>query len=224
MWRTDPIVTVVSHRVIAGGACDFEDDPLAVEMYDLRTRMWETCESMTAIFKDSAASTWLSTVVRGNKMYVAEKSSGVAYWFDPETKSWYGPYNLCPQRNTCISAIAFADDRVILIGLIGDNEQEVLCREIGEMPKQLVAKLRGELFSMSSAVINVMGNFAYIINTSAPEEVVLCDVRNVVVNDQSLLMERLVFTCANVGLGDLHGAIMAEDSQFAVLGRAGELL
>ncbi|KAF2292771.1 hypothetical protein GH714_028089 [Hevea brasiliensis] len=136
VWRTDPIVAVVGHRVIvAGGACDFEDDPLAVEMYDLKTRTWDTCESLPAHFKDSAASTWLS------------------------------------------------------------------------------------MQSQITKFINVMGDFVYISKTSAPEEVVFCEfsdgacrwssVRNAVVNDQCRLTERLVFTCANVGLGDLQRAIVA---------------
>ncbi|KAJ9169527.1 hypothetical protein P3X46_017711 [Hevea brasiliensis] len=243
VWRTDPIVAVVGHRVIvAGGACDFEDDPLAVEMYDLKTRTWDTCESLPAHFKDSAASTWLSIAVSDNKMYVAEKSTGVSYCFDPETKSWYGPYSLRPHGNVCSSAIGFANDHLILICLIGDDHGEEvtsvklweltgasfeLCRQIGEMPKQLVEKLRGDFCSMSSAVINVMGDFVYISKTSAPEEVVFCEfsdgacrwssVRNAVVNDQCRLTERLVFTCANVGLGDLQRAIVAQDRQFAVL-------
>ncbi|KAL6192644.1 hypothetical protein ACLB2K_033730 [Fragaria x ananassa] len=64
VWRTDPIVAVVGHRVVvAGGACDYEDDPLAVEMYDVKAGTWDTCDSMPAIFKDSAASTWLSVAI-----------------------------------------------------------------------------------------------------------------------------------------------------------------
>ncbi|XP_021631737.1 F-box/kelch-repeat protein At1g23390 [Manihot esculenta] len=249
VWRTDPIVAVVGHRVIvAGGACDFEDDPLAVEMYDLKTRTWDTCESLPAHFKDSAASMWLSVAVRSNKMYVVEKSTGVTYWFNPETKSWYGPYSLRPQRNVYSSAIGFADDRLILICLIGDDHGEEVtsvklwelndasfkfCKEIGEMPEQLIEKLRGDTFSISSAIINVMGDFVYISNTSAPEEVIFCEfgsgpcrwssVRNAVVNDHRRLTERLVFTCANVGMSALQRAINAEDTQFAVLGRAREL-
>ncbi|XP_050204364.1 F-box/kelch-repeat protein At1g23390 [Mercurialis annua] len=245
IWRTDPVVAVVGHRVIiAGGTCEFEDDPLAVEMYDTKTCTWDTCESMPAVFKDSAASTWLSTAVTADKMYVAEKTTAVAFQFDPETKTWYGPYNLCPYINMQSCCIGFANDRLILISLIGETDETVnevklfelncesmeITREIGEMPNFLVEKMRGEVLSLSSIVVHVMGDFVFIINGSNPEEVFLCEldghgggcswssVSNGVVNDgECTLMERLVFTCAYVSLGDLYKATVIQGRRFTVL-------
>ncbi|XP_002525399.2 F-box/kelch-repeat protein At1g23390 [Ricinus communis] len=244
VWRTDPVVAVVGHRVVvAGGTCDFEDDPLAVEIYDMKTRSWDTCESMPAFFKDSASSMWLSTAVQGNKMYVVVKSTGVAYWFDPEAKSWSGPYSLCPDTNVSCCCIGFANGRLILTGLTGDNEGTVssvrlwelnsesmeLCKEMGEMPSLLVEKLRGEILS---TVVNVMGDFVFVISTSALDEVLLCElggacnswssVRNAVVNDKCRLSQRLVFTCANVGLVDLHRATAANGRRFSIVESMGE--
>ncbi|KDP26620.1 hypothetical protein JCGZ_17778 [Jatropha curcas] len=249
VWRTDPIVAVVGHRVIvAGGACDFEDDPLAVEIYDLKTRTWDKCESMPTVLKDSAASTWLSIAVNGNRMYVAEKSSGLVFYFDPETKSWNGPYNLRPNRDLSSTFIGFSNDRLILVGLTGDDEEEITgvklwelnvasfdcCREIGEMPKELVEKMREDSSRVSSVVVNVMGDFVYINNACAPGEVFLCElgsgackwnsVRNVVVNDKCRLAERSVFSCANVGLDDLNRAILVQGTEFSVVGSTGERL
>ena len=73
--------------VIAGGACDFGEDSVAVETYDLKTRVWDTCDDMLVILKDSCASTWLSVAVDKTKMYVMEKCSGATHSFDPITKT-----------------------------------------------------------------------------------------------------------------------------------------
>ncbi|XP_065876412.1 F-box/kelch-repeat protein At1g23390 [Euphorbia lathyris] len=243
-WRTDPIVAAVGRRIIvAGGTCDFEDDPLSVEIYDLETRCWETADSMPSVFKDSASSMWLSVTVNGNRMYVMEKTTGVAHWFDPETKSWFGPFNFRPDVNICSSSIGFANDRLILIGLIGDDEEVLrnlklweisgesleFFTEIGDMPEKLVEKLRGEEFYMSSAVVNVMGNLLYVSSSSNPGNVFLCEIRdgacswssveNVVVNEKFRLTERMVFSCGNVGLGDLHKAMATDGREFVAVGK-----
>ncbi|BBN69120.1 Kelch repeat-containing F-box family protein [Prunus dulcis] len=157
VWRTDPIVALVGHRIIvAGGTCDYEDDPLAVEMYDVTTRTWDTCDSMPAILKDSAASTWLSVAVDDSKMYVTEKISGVTYSFDPNSKAWFGPYDLRPDGSVFISVIGFANGRLILVGAVGNAENlkgvkvwevkgALLERKemIGEMPAEMVEMVKG---------------------------------------------------------------------------------
>ncbi|KAL6987642.1 hypothetical protein U1Q18_013389 [Sarracenia purpurea var. burkii] len=39
VWRVDPIVVAIGRCVVvAGGTYDFEDDPLAVEIYDVESR------------------------------------------------------------------------------------------------------------------------------------------------------------------------------------------
>ncbi|XVF43967.1 hypothetical protein PTKIN_Ptkin02bG0083000 [Pterospermum kingtungense] len=82
VWRTDPIVALVGRRVIVvGGTSDFEDDPLSVEIYDLDTRRWDTCDFMPPILKDSAASTWLFVAADPKKLYAMEQISG--FGLDP---------------------------------------------------------------------------------------------------------------------------------------------
>ncbi|KAK9276349.1 hypothetical protein L1049_005881 [Liquidambar formosana] len=239
VWRTDPIVALVGDRiVIAGGTCDFEDDPLAVEMYDLKTRTWDTCESMPAILKDSSASTSLSIAATPHHMLVTEKSSGITYSFDPNTKNWQGPYDLRSDPCTFFSVIGFAGDRLILVGVIGDaenvkgvkmwevNGESLECGEIGEMPMVLVEKLKGENSHVSSVAVTAADDFLYICNPSEPEEVVVCEfdssgecrwgsVRNTIVDDKNR-MGRFVFTCSNVGIGELQRALRLENRRFNV--------
>ncbi|XP_031277055.1 F-box/kelch-repeat protein At1g23390 [Pistacia vera] len=240
VWRKDPIVAMVGHYVIiAGGACNFEDSPLAVDMYNVETRAWESCENMPAILKDSAASTWLSVAVNSDKFFVAEKFSGLTYSFNPQTKSWYGPYDLRPAgQNILFSVIAFAGNRLILVGLTGfaGNVQSVKvwevkgewleeCKEIGEMPQPLVGKLKGSC-CLASIEATAMEDVVYIHNPSNPEELVRLEmdegncewgsIKNVVVNDGSRIMDRFVFSCSSVGMGDLCRALMHKNRRFSV--------
>ncbi|GMN41575.1 hypothetical protein TIFTF001_010802 [Ficus carica] len=123
IWRTEPIVAEVSDSiVVAGRACDFEDDSLSVEVYDRRKGSWSLCQSLPAMLKDSAASKWLSVAVHGGEMYVTEKSSGVTYSFDPNSKAWRGPYDLCPDQDVFYSVIEFAGRNLVAVGVEGSPE------------------------------------------------------------------------------------------------------
>ncbi|KAF9673443.1 hypothetical protein SADUNF_Sadunf10G0025000 [Salix dunnii] len=233
-WRTDPIVAMVGKSVIiAGGTCYFEEDPLAVEMYDLETSKWEMCEPMPSILRESAASTWLSIAVNSNKnkMYVVEKSTGVAYSFDPSIKTWQGPYNL-------------RDDIKSIKLWEVDGESLEVYREIGEMPKQLVEKLKvinseddSEnmiYFGMpmpSSISMSLMDDFVYIyLSSTVGGAIIMCElngdgsgacnwtsVRNTTVNDidRCKLTQCTVTCCSKVGLVDLDKAL-SESRKFYV--------
>ncbi|KAM7269141.1 hypothetical protein ACFE04_024638 [Oxalis oulophora] len=250
VWRSDPIVALVgSHVIIAGGACDFEDDPLAVEMYDIEKRQWDTCQSMPETLLDFAVSDWLSTAVYDDKLYLLEKLSGVAHCFDPNSKSWSGPYDFHPGNNVYHLLIGCCNDRLILVGLTGrpsdlqkikvwegviDGESEKLVlKEIGELPKEMVKKFKGEGYSVTSVTVNFKGNFLYIHNPSKTEEIIVCEmvvngngafngqckwtsVENLVVNDRSRLMDKFVFTCSNVGLSELRTTFMSGNCEFKV--------
>ena len=231
LWRTDPIVALVGDRVVvAGGTCDYEDDPLAVEMYDLRTGTWDTCESMPSILKDSAASTSMSIAVHGGEMYVTEKCSGLTYAFDPESKAWRGPYHLHPDQNVFSSAVGFANGNLIVVGLLGNSESvkgvkmwkvrgnSMECEELGEMPKELVETFIGESYCVPSVAVAAKGNFVFLHNPTDPGVVIQCEivngecrwecVRNVVVNDGTR-MQRMVIGCSDVDFGDLQRAMGA---------------
>ncbi|KAK6789087.1 hypothetical protein RDI58_012886 [Solanum bulbocastanum] len=240
VWRTDPIVGYVGGSiVIAGGTCDFEDDPLAVEIYNNETNTWETCESMPAILKDSAASTWLSIATTGDKLVVAEKFTGVTYCFDPKTKNWSGPYELRPDPRIFHSIIGFANNRLILIGMIGDSEnvagvkiwkvntENFECEELGEMPVALIQKVKSETYGVSSISVCLAGDYAYMSKSSEmAEEIVGCEFKN----DGGLRWwsmkneaagdgnrsQRVVFSCFVVGLGDLQRAMLSENRKFTV--------
>lgn len=229
-WRFDPIVAAIGHCVIvAGGGCDFEDDPLAVEIYDVESRTWDhTCDSMPANLKDSSTSTWLSVATNNIKLFVTEKQSGVTHTFDPDTKTWCGPFDLRPDPRICYSVIAFCYDRLILIGLIGDvddlkgvkmwgvNCDNFECDEIGEMPLEFVEKLQRENSWVYSIGVCAGGNMVYINNPEVAEEVIVCElgaggcrwgsVTNVVGVEMSRT-ERLVFTCSTVGIEDVEKAM-----------------
>ncbi|XVF02495.1 hypothetical protein REPUB_Repub04eG0180100 [Reevesia pubescens] len=232
VWRADPIVDLVGHRIIfAGGACDFEDDPLAVEIYDVNTRTWERSESMPATLKDSAASTWLSVAANTKKMFMMEQLTGLTHFFNLKSKIWSAPYDLRPDRSIYFSVIGFHGHSLIMVGLLGDAEDvndvkvweingESLeyCKEIGVMPKDLVDKLKGEGTSLSSIRVSSMAGFFYIYNPGEPGELVALEVggegkcrwgslKNAAVSDRSRVAERMVITCSDVGLGDLGRAV-----------------
>ncbi|THF98910.1 F-box/kelch-repeat protein At1g23390 [Camellia sinensis] len=239
VWRVDPIVAAVGrHIIIAGGTCYFEDDPLAVEIYDVETRAWELCDPMPAILKDSSASTWLSIASDDLKLFVTEKHSGVTHTFDPETKTWSGQYDLRPDPCIFYSVIAFSDDRLILAGLIGEidnvrgvklwgvNCESFECEEIGEMPLEFLEKLKGESFQLSSIAVCFAGKVVNIYNPLMAEEVFMCEfvdggcqwwsVRNAAANRWNR-METVVFTSSKVGIEDLHRAVWSENRRFAVV-------
>lgn len=252
VWRTDPVVALVGDKVVvAGGACDFEDDPLAVEMYSVDTRAWEICQSMPAVLKDSAASTWLSVAVNSRQLYVTEKYSGITVSFDPSTKGWSGPFHLRQfdhDEKVFYSATTFANDRLIAVGLTREAEDvkslkiwqvnikggslEEL-KEIGEMPKALLEKLKGNKeicsgsgsASLTSVSVTSMGDSVYLHNPSNSEDLVLCEIgecgddeckwseiKNVVVDEEDAKIKgRLILTCSSVGIGDLQRALLHEN-------------
>ncbi|XP_030513272.2 F-box/kelch-repeat protein At1g23390-like [Rhodamnia argentea] len=236
VWRADPIVALVGHRlVVAGGAFDFDDDPLAVETYDLRAGAWEACGStMPALLKDSSASAWLSVTADEDKMYVTDKLSGVTHSYDPEADAWHGPYDLRPHRDVYCCVIGFASGRLILVGLLGCEENvkgvkawEVergtwRAREIGEMPPGMVRKMKGERFCASSMSACGAGDFVYLNRDSDPGTAVWCEVvgggdcrwgraESPAASGGRGPAERVVFTSSNVGMSELKQALATGD-------------
>jgi len=236
----DPIVALVgSHIVVAGGGgLGFEDDPLSVEVYDMKTSHWSTCQSMPDILKHSAASTWLSVAANRSKMYVTEKASGITYSFSPENKSWSGPYDLRPDPTAFFTAVGFAGDDLILAGVMGRAQNVKTLRlwkikpetmefdQIGEIPCELLEKLKGETSELSSISLLTAKNFAYMYNNSDPVEIIMCEigdgeckwgsVKNLVVNDEGRIGERMVMSCGMVEIGHLHRAMGPANRKFLV--------
>lgn len=237
---------MVGRRIIvAGGACDFEDDPLSVEIYDLDTRRWDTSEFMPAILKDSAASTWLSVAADTRKLFAMEQVSGIMYSFDPSSRIWSGPFDLRrDHQEIYFSVIGISDDdSLMMVGLLGNSENVKgvkvwelkgesfqFCEEIGVMPKELLEKLKGEHTSLNSIKISLMGGFLYVYNPEEPEELVVCQsngngegqlrwgsLKNAAASESSRVAERMVLTCAEVGLGDIGKAVGSGKGRFSIV-------
>ncbi|XP_042496288.1 F-box/kelch-repeat protein At1g23390-like [Macadamia integrifolia] len=242
VWRQDPIVARLGSRVlVAGGTCDFVDDPLAVEMYDTGSRRWETCEPMPELLKDSATSTWLSTAATNSRLYLLEKRSRLICSFDAETKTWGPTFNLILNTNAPVavfhSIIGFAGDRLVLVGLMGEPEElqglglwEVdqvtyECRKLGEMPPAMVESLRNANSRLSTPSASMEGDFIYVYNPSNPEQIFFCELKegkcqwgeamNPMTNIRSR-MHRFVFTCSRVGMGDLQKAMATGNRRLTV--------
>ncbi|XP_076883060.1 F-box/kelch-repeat protein At1g23390-like isoform X1 [Bidens hawaiensis] len=229
VWRIDPIVAVVGrHVIVSGGACDFEHDPLAVEIYDVSSRIWTKPEPMPEAFTGFASMTWHSVASDDRRMFVLEKNDGVLHTFDPVTNTWCGPYDLRHDRLVIHNCIGFCYNRLILIGVLGYPDDvigvkvfEVNCEsftvcEITEMPLDLVEKLKCDELQVSSVEVRMAGNVVYIYKPVLPEEVIVCEfmnggecnwwsVSNVVASDRCVT-EQFVFTCSNVGIHDLRKA------------------
>ncbi|KAL1550854.1 F-box/kelch-repeat protein-like protein [Salvia divinorum] len=232
VWRQDPIVARVGDSVVvAGGGCDFGDEPLAVEIYDLKTRAWRFCDSMPGNIRDSPVSSWLSIAVAAEKLVVADKASGQMHSFDPETSSWYGPFDLrigeaksvvsynigC--SNNILIVVAFYQienvERVKIWRAVGDDFE---CEQIGEMPLEYVARLKSDSSGYCSSInVRVGGNVVYVYSDMWDvEEVVACElvvggggcrwwsVRNAVARKKTA--EMWVYTCAEVGIDELQRA------------------
>lgn len=240
VWRTDPVVARVGDFVVvAGGVCYFEDDPLAVEVYDLQTRAWCTCESMPRCLKDSAASLWLSVAATNQKLIVTDKQTGVTHSFDPVSGSWAGPFVLKPDQpvisyhiglsniNGLILAGVFRSEDAERIIFWGIGEEDFSCEEIGEMPEEFVSRLRSNSDDNSSIGIRVAGNIVYVYNTWQAEELVACElmdgggcrwwnVTNVVAREQNIAA-KLVFSCSQVGLGEVQWAMRMNNWIFEIV-------
>lgn len=234
VWRTDPVVALVGHKVVvAGGACDFEDDPLAVEMFDLRTQAWVACKSMPEMLKGSSSSTWLSVAVVGERILVTEKTSGATYGFNPSTDEWEGPYDVRSEESVYSVATGSVKGRFVVAGAVGEGEEmkgvklwevrgelgkgrEYWMEEIGEMPKEMVEKMKGEegYSAAPSITMTTVGDYVYIQNTSEPEWMMVWEtgthkwecIHNVVLSDETRL-RRMVVACADVDMDHLQRAV-----------------
>ncbi|KAI3435201.1 F-box domain-containing protein [Psidium guajava] len=241
-WRVDPVVALVGSRlVVAGGACDFEDDPLSVEVYDTQAHTWSVCASMPAPLKDSSASVWLSVAADRRRMYAMEKLTGATHAFDPEVGAWRGPYDLRPDRDAFYSVIGFAGDRLVVLGLLGNSEDVKGVKlwgsigvgadkleEICEMPEELVKELKDDNCCVSSISMCSRGDFVFVYSNSKPEIVFWCEredesgvwrwgtARDAAARGRNL-GQRVAYTCAEVGIRELREAAATGNGRFVVM-------
>ncbi|KAK9119751.1 hypothetical protein Scep_017844 [Stephania cephalantha] len=178
--RTDPVVARVGprHVVVAGGTCEFEHDPLAVEVYDLTAGRWDACESMPSAMVGSASATWLSVAVPDydgdvSKMcvMVMEKRSGRLCSLDAVTMRWEAMMGeVRPEPSISHSVIGFSGARLVMMGIMGNGEsgggvegvgvweirnycggRSFECIEIGRMPDEMVGRVRN--WSQSAGLV-----------------------------------------------------------------------
>ncbi|GJN17938.1 hypothetical protein PR202_gb05046 [Eleusine coracana subsp. coracana] len=105
VWRVDPVFAAVGDRVVALGGAD------------------------------SAAATWLSAAATERRVYLVDKATGWASWFDPASRRW-GPTRRLGLTDVAVSNWAVApgrahtdNERLVLFGAKRADKQES-CRVV----------------------------------------------------------------------------------------------
>ncbi|CAM0943135.1 unnamed protein product [Alopecurus aequalis] len=120
--RVDPVFAVVGDRVIAlGGACHLAlaegENAAAVEVHE--GGIWAACDPVPPALRESASATWLSAAATDQRVYLTERTTGWASWFDPAKRRW-GPTRLLrPDVGVSTWAIApgrAGAERLLLFG------------------------------------------------------------------------------------------------------------
>ncbi|KAG8055714.1 hypothetical protein GUJ93_ZPchr0001g32393 [Zizania palustris] len=114
VWRVDPVFAAVGDRVVVlGGACQLAlaegEDASAVEVYDHESGRWTLCGPMPAALRESAAATWLSAAATDQRVYLTDRTTGCASWFDPAKLQWGPTCRLRP--DAAVSSWALAPGR-----------------------------------------------------------------------------------------------------------------
>ncbi|CAA3014215.1 F-box/kelch-repeat protein At1g23390-like [Olea europaea var. sylvestris] len=238
-WRNDPIVARVGDFIIvAGGGCDYGSDQLPVEIYNIRTGAWHMCDNIPGNLRDLPASIYLSIATTNEKLFVTEKQSGLTYWFDLAIECWSEPYSLKPGQPIVNYNIGTSNDDLVLVGLFKDDQnaeqlkiwkvvgENFQFEEICEMPCVYVDKLKSKSSEISSVNACVVGNFVFIYNPLAMEEIVMCEliiddccrwwsIQNVVAPDK-MLTSRLVFSCSEISVDELQRVMRSQNRIFLV--------
>lgn len=123
VWRIDPVLAAVGDRVVAlGGACRLAlaegGNAAAVEVHE--DGGWTACDPMPDALSDSAAATWLSTAATDQRVYLVERTTGWASWFDPANRRWGPTRRLGPDAAVTTWGVApgraGAEERLLLFG------------------------------------------------------------------------------------------------------------
>uniref|UniRef100_A0ACD5VTZ5 Uncharacterized protein n=1 Tax=Avena sativa TaxID=4498 RepID=A0ACD5VTZ5_AVESA len=122
VWRVDPVFASVGDRVVAlGGACQLAlaegEDAAAVEVHE--SGSWIACDPMPAALRESAAATWLSVAATDHRVYLADRTTGWASWFDPLKRLWGPTRRLAPDASVSTWGVApgrAGAERLVLFG------------------------------------------------------------------------------------------------------------
>lgn len=122
VWRVDPVFAAVGDRVVAlGGACQLAlgegEDASVVEVHE--SGSWTACGPMPAELRESAAATWLSVAATDQRVYLTDRSTGWASWFDPAKQQWGPTCRLRPDATVSTWGLApgrGGAERLVLFG------------------------------------------------------------------------------------------------------------
>ncbi|OEL17801.1 hypothetical protein BAE44_0021179 [Dichanthelium oligosanthes] len=94
------------------------EDAAAVEVHE--GGGWTACEPMPDALRDSASATWLSAAATDQRVYLVERATGWASWFDPASRRWGPTCRLGPDPAVTTWGVApgraGADERLVLFG------------------------------------------------------------------------------------------------------------
>lgn len=94
--------------VALGGACRLAlaegEDAAAVEVHE--DGGWTACDPMPPALRESAAATWLSAAVTDQRVYLVDRATGWASWFDPAKRRWGPVRQLRPDASVSTWAVA----------------------------------------------------------------------------------------------------------------------
>lgn len=128
VWRVDPVLAAVGDRVVAlGGACQLAlaegEDAAAVEVHEGGN--WTACDPMPAALRESAAATWLSVAATDHRVYLADRTTGCASWFDPSMRRWGPTRRLKPDASVSTWGVApgrAGAEQLVLFGAKRESE------------------------------------------------------------------------------------------------------
>lgn len=117
VWRVDPVVAAVGARVVLlGGACGAMASAGVVEVvnHEHAESGWAMCAPMPAPLACASSGRWVSAAASERRVYVVERRTGWASWFDPSARQW-GPTRRLQQPDTDTDT---ASDVVVDTGMI----------------------------------------------------------------------------------------------------------
>ncbi|KAJ7294365.1 hypothetical protein O6H91_Y262700 [Diphasiastrum complanatum] len=159
--RRNPIVNFVedsisdSYKVIVcGGVSVFEDEDLAVEIFDSDAGSWEVCAGLPGEFRGSSSAHWTTSVICKGRFFVHEMYSGSTAALDLHLKTWT-PVHVLRPLGVRYSYLVSCAGNLLLAGtcsiqnrgtfaLWKVDEVTLDCSEIGQMPEDLYSVFESE--------------------------------------------------------------------------------
>ncbi|VAH78540.1 unnamed protein product [Triticum turgidum subsp. durum] len=97
--------------------------PWLVEVHERGN--WAACDPMPAALRESAAATWLSVAATDHRVYLADRTTGCASWFDPSMRRWGPTRRLKPDAGVSTWGVApgrAGAEQLVLFGAKREGE------------------------------------------------------------------------------------------------------